>query len=109
MSLNGLQITRKVDNKAAKLNGFIPRDLPGNAPVRLNLQDSGVFCVVKLDLGVPELSVVNVHQNRHAASGESGGGYTHNLTSISPEQTVSGKLLVLLKGITHDKLGTKES
>lgn len=37
--------------------------LPGYAPVRLNPQDSGVFSVVKLDFRVPELSIVNVHQD----------------------------------------------
>lgn len=37
--------------------------IPGNAPVRFNPQDGGIVSVVKLDLRVSELSVVDVHKH----------------------------------------------
>lgn len=62
-------------------------DLPGNAPVGLYSQDSGVFSVVKFDLRVPELGVIDVHQHRGAACCQSRWWNADDLTGVSPEHT----------------------
>lgn len=65
--------------------------LPGNAPVRFNLQNSGVFCVVKLDFWVSELCVIDVHQDWGTARGQSSWCNAYYLTGIPPGQTEGGK------------------
>lgn len=53
--------TNKDKNRLKEKQQFSHNILPGNAPVRFNSQDSGVISVVKLDLWVSELGVVDVH------------------------------------------------
>lgn len=46
---------------------IIHNNLPGNAPIRFNLKDSGVVSIVKLDLWVSELCIINVHEHGYTA------------------------------------------
>lgn len=41
--------------------------LPGDTPVRFNLEDGGIIGIVELDLWVPQLSRVDVHHDRGGA------------------------------------------
>lgn len=57
---------------------------PGDAPVRLDLLDGGIVCVVELDLWVPQLSRVDVHHDRGGAGGLSRRGDAHYLFAAAP-------------------------
>lgn len=59
--------------------------LPGDTPVRLDLQDSRVFCVAELDLWVSQLSSIYVHHDRCLARGLACWGYTYYLLGAPPE------------------------
>lgn len=53
--------------------------LPGNAPVRLNALDSGVFYVLEGE-ALPDSGMVHTHTDLHwAHPGEGGGRVAHNL------------------------------
>lgn len=64
---------------------------PGNTPVRLNLEDGGIICVVELDLWVPQLSRVDVHHDRGRAWGLSCRGHTNYFLVGSPERAEESK------------------
>lgn len=57
---------------------------PGDTPVRLDLEDGGIVCVVELDLWVPQLSRVDVHHDGSGAWGLSRRGHTHYLLTAPP-------------------------
>ncbi len=57
---------------------------PGDTPVRLDLEDGGIVCVVELDLWVPQLSRVDVHHDRGGAWGLSRRGHTHYFLAAPP-------------------------
>lgn len=57
---------------------------PGDTPVRLDLEDGGVVCVVELDFGVPQLSRVDVHHDRGGPRGLSRRGHAHYLLAAPP-------------------------
>lgn len=59
---------------------------PGDTPVRLNLQDGWIICVVKLDFWVPQFSCVDVHHDWSVAWGLSCRSHTHNLLVAPPER-----------------------
>lgn len=59
---------------------------PGNTPVRLDLEDGGIVCIVELDLWVPQLSSVDVHHDWGCAWGLSCWGHTHYLLVAPPER-----------------------
>lgn len=58
---------------------------PGDAPVRLDLEDGGIVCVVELDLWVPQLGGVDVHHDWSGAGGLSRGGHAHYLLAAPPD------------------------
>ncbi len=57
---------------------------PGDTPVRLDLEDGGIVCVVEFDLWVPELSSVDVYHDRGGARGLSCRGHAHYLLVAPP-------------------------
>lgn len=59
--------------------------LPGDTPVRLDLEDSRIFCVAELDIWVSQLSSIYVHHDRCLARGLACWGYTHYLLGIPPK------------------------
>lgn len=59
--------------------------LPGNTPVRLNLEDGGIIGVAELDLRVPQLCGVDVHHDGCGIRGLPSGGHTHYLLAAPPE------------------------
>lgn len=61
--------------------------LPGNAPVWFNLQDSGIFSVVKPDLGISKLCIINVYQNRCAPRCYTSRGDTYYFMGVPPTWT----------------------
>lgn len=67
-----------------------PRNVssPGNTPVRLNLQDGRIVCVVEFDLWVPQLSRVYVHHDRGGTWGLSRRCYTHYFLATPPGRAV---------------------
>ena len=58
--------------------------IPGDTPIRLNLEDSGIICIVEFDLRIPQLSRVDVHHDWCGARGLSGRGHTHYLFVAPP-------------------------
>lgn len=60
---------------------------PGDAPVRLDLEDGGIVCVVELDLWVPQLGRVDVHHDRSRARDLSRRGHAHDLLAAPPDRT----------------------
>lgn len=66
--------------------------LPGYAPIRFNSKDCGVISVVKLDLWVSELCIVNVHEHWYTAWCYSSWGDTHDLMGIPPGWTDERKV-----------------
>ena len=58
--------------------------LPGNTPVRLDLEDGRIICVVELDLWVPQLSRVDVHHDWGGSWDLSCGGDTYHLLATPP-------------------------
>lgn len=58
---------------------------PGDAPVRLDLEDGRIICVVELDLWVPQLGRVDVHHDWSCARGLSRRGHAHNLLVAAPD------------------------
>lgn len=64
---------------------------PGDAPVRLDLEDGGIVCVVELDLWVPQLGRVDVHHDRSCAGELSRWGHAHNLLVAPPDGTTERK------------------
>lgn len=58
---------------------------PGDAPVGLDLEDSGIVCVVELDLWVPQLGGVDVHHDWSCSRGLSCRGHAHYLLVAPPD------------------------
>lgn len=61
-------------------------DVPGDTPVRLNLEDGGIFSVVELDFWVPQLCSVDVHHDWGGAWDLPSWRHTHNLFALPPGQ-----------------------
>lgn len=57
---------------------------PGNTPVRFNLRNGRIICVVEFDFRVPQLCRVNVHHDWGGTWGLSRRGYTHYFPATPP-------------------------
>ena len=60
--------------------------LPGDAPVRFNLEDGGVVCVVELDLGVTQLGGIDVNHDRGVACGLACRRHPHYFPGVPSER-----------------------